>query len=191
MFKAVFEDRQKKGFQEINWEKNNSDEVYQRSANLVYNNLLQNKSILRFFIDKSDREVRGDWKFLSLYLEEVSNMDKSRINVIKQVGDFIADSIRKSGHDRRLRQLEFANNYGECRNILRFVIKDRIRQQEKMPLFSLDDYVEHLFPESQEQSILWWETRDLLVFRIYEKLHDWLVTSGTVDEEDDTESTHS
>lgn len=174
----------KKGFQEIDWKKDNSDEVYQKSINLVYNNLLQDRSILRFFIDKSKRKVRGDWKLLSIYLEEVQNMKEPRLGSIKQVGDFIAESIRKSGHDRRLRQLEFANNYSECRNILRFVIRDRIRQGEEMPLFSLDDYVKHLFPESSDHPTYWSETRDLLVFRIYEKLHDWLVTSGAVDEED-------
>ncbi|MDE0314041.1 MAG: type I-B CRISPR-associated protein Cas8b1/Cst1 [Candidatus Poribacteria bacterium] len=64
----------KKGFQEIDWKKGNSDEVYQKSINLVYNNLLQDKSILRFFIDKSMRKVQSDWKLLSLYFKEVRNM---------------------------------------------------------------------------------------------------------------------
>ena len=53
------------------------------------------------------------------------------------------------------------------------------------PLFSLDDYVAHLFPESLNQTTFWRETRDLLVFRIYETLHDWLVTNGFADDMDD------
>ena len=63
--------------------------------------------------------------------------------------------------------------------------RDRIQQGEETPLFSLDDYVEHLFPESLDHATFWRETRDLLVFRIYETLHDWLVTSGLADDMDD------
>ena len=109
-------------------------------------------------------------------------MDESRLNAIKQVGDSIAESIRKSERDRRLRQLESAASYGQCRNVLRFVIRDRIQQGEETPLFSIDDYIEHLFPASADQTTFWRETRDLLVFRIYEKLHKWLVASGFADD---------
>ena len=112
-------------------------------------------------------------------------MKESRLNAIKQVGDAIAESIRKSERDRRLRQLEIAGSYGACRNVLRFVIRDRIQQGETEPLFSIDDYIEHLFPASAEQTTFWRETRDLLVFRIYENLHDWLVASGFADDADD------
>lgn len=173
------------GYRYVKWDKVESEEDYKNKINLIYEFLLQGRSILRFFINKPTRKARSNWELLSLYLKEVRNMDESRLNAIKQVGDSIAESIRKSERDRRLRQLESAASYGQCRNVLRFVIRDRIQQGEEKPLFSLDDYIEHLFPASADQTTFWRETRDLLVFRIYETLHDWLVASGFADDTDD------
>ena len=173
------------GYQWVKWDKVESEEDYKNNRNLVYEFLLQDRSILGFFINRRARKARGNWELISLYLKEVRNMDESRLNAIKRVGDSIAESIRKSERDRRLRQLESAGNYAECRNVLRFVVRDRIQQGEEAPLFSIDDYIENLFPVSTDQTTYWRETRDLLVFRIYEKLHDWLVASGFTDDTDD------
>ena len=134
-------------------------------------------------------------------------MKQVRLDKIKEVGDFIAESIRKSGSQRSkqlLRDLQDAETYAKCRSVLLRVIRDRIEQKEQEPLFSLDDYVEHLFissdnaiswndelddgeldelDEDQKEQLLhsasdnvtfWRETRDLLLFRIYERLHGWL-----------------
>ena len=169
----------------VNWAKAKSEEDYKNNPNRVYENLLQNRSILGFFLNRRARKPRGNWELLSLYLKEVREMSELRLNALKRVGDFIAESIEKTNKVGRLRDLERARGYPECRNILRYVIRDRIRQGEDEPLFSLDDYVEHLFPESSDHRTYWSETRDLLVFRIYEKLHGWLVANDAVDEEDD------
>lgn len=183
-FRRAWRQIVRSGYQRVKWDKIESEADYKNHRNLVYEFLLQSRSILGFFTNRSARAARGSWDLLSLYLKEVRNMDESRLNAIKQVGDSIAESIRKSERDRRLRQLESADSYGECRNILRFVIRDRIQQGEEAPLFSIDDYVEHLFPVSTDQTTFWRETRDLLVFRIYETLHDWLVTNGFAEEAD-------
>ena len=116
-------------------------------------------------------------------------MEPIQLEKIKQVGDLIAVCIQKSGRDRRLTQLERANSYGECRNILRYVIRDRIQQGAPEPLFSIDDYMEYLFPPSDNLNLTpWRETRDLLLFRIYEQLHDWLQERGFVNFDEDNTS---
>ena len=62
-------------------------------------------------------------------------------------------------------QLERAKSYGECRNILRYVIRDRIQQGAPEPLFSIDDYMEHLFPASDTFAATpWRETRESATF---------------------------
>ena len=101
-------------------------------------------------------------------------MNEERLRALKRVGDAIAESIHQSGSTRRLGQLERAGSYRELRNILRFIIRDRIGQGSAEPLFSLDEYVEYIFPETSSEFTEWSETRDLVVFRIYEKLHNWL-----------------
>ena len=174
----------------VNWAKVKSEEDYKNRTNLVYEYLLEGHSILTFFLNRRSRKTRGNWELLSLYLKEVRTMKQTQLEKIKQVGDLIADCIKKSERDRRLRQLEMAKNYGECRNILRYVIRDRIQQGAPEPLFSIDDYMEHLFPASDSFAATpWRETRDLLLFRIYEQLHDWLKEQGFVGfDEDDTSS---
>ena len=172
----------------VNWAKVKSEEDYKNRTNRVYENLLQGYSILRSFLYRNSRKTRGNWELLSLYLKEVRTMEQTQLEKIKQVGDLIAECIQKSGRDRRLMQLERAKNYGECRNILRYVIRDRIQQGAPEPLFSIDDYMEYLFPASDTFAATpWRETRDLLLFRVYEQLHNWLQEQGFVDfDEDDT-----
>ena len=183
-FKNAWQEIVRSGYHFVNWDKVKSEEDYKNSPNRVYENLLQNISILGYFLNRRIRKPRGNWELLSLYLKEVREMNELRLNALKEVGDFIAESIQKTNKISRLRNLERARSYPAFRNVLRYVIRDRIREGENEPLFSLDDYVEHLFPEPQ----FWSETRDLLTFRIYENLHDWLVTNGAVNEDDEEDN---
>ena len=180
-----------------------SEEDYKKKKNRVYEYLLQDRSIRVFFLNRRNQKHRGNWGLLSLYLQEVRSMNPARIEKIKQVGDLMAKSIRKSGKrgKRRLQDFADARTYAACRSVLLRIFEDRIEQREPEPLFSFDDCVEHIFiasdnalswsdeldddeldEEEKEQFIhsisdnvtFWRETRDLLLFRIYEKLHNWL-----------------
>ena len=176
----------KKGLQKIDSEDTSPTEVYQKSTNLVYNNLLEDKSILGFFIDRSARKTRSNWELFSLYLKEVRTMEQTRLEKIKQVGDLIAECIQESGSNKRLTRLEGAKSYEACRTVLLYIIRERIKQGAPNPLFSLDDYVRNLFPESEDFTATpWRETRDLLLFRVYERLHNWLQDKGFVDFDED------
>ena len=181
-----------------------SEKDYKKKKNLVYEYLLEERSIRGFFLSRRTQKHRGNWELLSLYLRKVRNMKPERIEKIKQVGDLIAESIRKSGNrgKRRLQAFADANNYAECRSLLLRVIEDRIQQKEPEPLFSFEDCVEYLFissdnaqswsdefddgelDEEQKAQLIhsisdnitfWRETRDLLLFRIYEQLHNCLI----------------
>jgi CRISPR-associated protein Cst1 len=55
---------------------------------------------------------------------------------------------------------------------LRLIEKDRIKRGPQDSLFTLEEFMEDLFPEG---NLGWRETQDLLLFRIYENLHNWLV----------------
>ncbi|MYA55488.1 type I-B CRISPR-associated protein Cas8b1/Cst1 [Candidatus Poribacteria bacterium] len=188
---------------QIGYGRGKSKKDYKKSRNLVYEYLLEDRSIRGFFLSRRTQKHRGNWELFSLYLQKVRNMKPTRIEKIKQVGDLIAESIRKSEKRglNRLQDLENATTYFDCRSVLLRIIRDRIVQKEPEPLFSFDDCVEHIFisadnaqswsdelddseldEEEKEQlrhSIndnvrFWRETRDLLLFRIYEQLHSWL-----------------
>ena len=170
----------------VNWAKVESEEDYKNRTNLVYEYLLQGRSILGFLLIRNARKTYANWELLSLYLTEIRNMEQTQLEKIKQVGDLISECIRASGRDRRLTQLERAKSYTECRNILRYVVRDRIQQGAPEPLFSIDDYMEYLFPASDNLNLTpWRETRDLLLFRIYEQLHNWLQEHGYVEFDED------
>jgi CRISPR-associated protein Cst1 len=182
-YKPAWNSIVRSGYQKVNWNKVQSEEDYKNKDNKVYEYLLDERSIVRFFVDKKSRKNRGDWALISLYLKEVRNMQEERITAIKKLADNIAESIRKSGRDRRLRQLEKARYYREFQNVLLLIIKDRLKHDEPEPLFTLDDYLSHLFPVSEEGITPWNETRYLLLFRIYEQLHEWLKDKEIIEDE--------
>jgi len=163
----------RKGYAYVDCEKVKEEDEYKNRQNTVYNNLLDNKSIIGFFIDKNNKEAIGGWDLISQYLKEVKNMDENRVEAIKDVGDRLASYIKQTEDFKSLEKLENATRYDTLRNILRIIIKKRIKNGEKEPLFSFDEYVTYLFPESSSG---WKETQDLLLFRIYEILNEWMAT---------------
>lgn len=162
------------------WKKIKEGEDYKNKGNRVYRNLLTGRPIIRFFLDYDERNVYGNWDLLCYYLKEVRKMDKNRLETLKRVGEGISEYIKKTENIRRLKQLEMAKNYAAFRNILRFIVKDRVNLGEKKSLFSLDEYVNDLFPDG---NLGWRETQDILLFGIYENLHEWLAAQKDLVEE--------
>ena len=99
-------------------------------------------------------------------------MSEKRLETLKKVGDYISAYIQSSQDIKRLNQLEQANRYSTFRNQLRLIEKSRINKGIETPLFTLEEYMEDLFPQGY---LSWRETQDLLLFRIYENLHSWLI----------------
>jgi len=155
------------------------EDDYKWRNNTVYRSLLSGRSIIGFFIEK-DRDIVGNWELFSYYLKEVRNMDDKRIEVLKKVGDKIADYIRKTDNTKRLYALETAKSYEGLRNVFLKITKDIITNGMEAPLFTTDEFLNDLFPEG---ALTWKETRDILLFRIYEKLSDYLHEKKEIIEE--------
>jgi CRISPR-associated protein Cst1 len=162
-----------------------SESDYKNSKNRVYLNLLTGRSILSRFLNINKRTSYGDYSLLALYLREVLAMDSKRIETVKRVADEIADFIRHSPDGKkRLRNLEESVRFRDFCNILRRISKGRIALRAQEPLFTLDEFAEQLFPDG---ALGFGETRYLILFRLYEKLHDWLLAAGLAEDEvDDT-----
>lgn len=175
----------RRGYKFVDWENVKVENEYKNRENTVYNNLLEDKSIIRFFIDRKNKEAIGGWDLMSHYLEEVRKMDEKRIGAIKKVGDELSDYIMELDDIKTLNRLEMAKDYRNFRNILRIVIKKRIANGIENPLFTFDDYVNYLFPEG---NLTWRETQDLILFRIYEKLQPWIIQQGNQSELETFES---
>ena len=174
----------KKSYRFVKWRNVKSDEDYKNNPNTIYINLLEQKSILKSFYTARFKRTYCSWKLVKSYMKEVRNMDEKRIETIKDVGDRLSDYIKDNDSFKTLTRLELASNYNNFRNILRKIYKSKIKKGDDELLFSFDEYVCNLFPEG---NITWRETQDLLLFRIYENLHEWLIENGHVDEMTDDE----
>lgn len=169
----------KKAYRFVKWEKVENDEDYKNNPNSVFNNLLEGKSILKSFYSSKFKKTFCTWKLVESYIKEVRNMDKKRIEVIKDVGDRLSNYIKDNDMIKTLKELEMASNYNNFRNILRKILKNKINMGDEELLFTFDEYVISLFPEG---NMTWRETQDLLLFRIYENLHAWLIENQYVEE---------
>jgi len=158
---------------------------YKNSKNHVYQSLLAGKSILTRFLNRQARRAYGDYSLLTLYLREILAMDQKRIETVKRVADEIAAFIQQSPDGKkRLRSLEESVRFRDFCNALRRISKARIKNlHPQEPLFTLDEFAEQLFPDG---ALTFGETRYLILFRLYEQLHNWLLTENlTEDEVDD------
>ena len=169
----------KNAYINVKWDKVNSEDDFKNKTNEVYNRLLNNYSILRFFYSSKYKKSFCSWILVNYYMKEVRKMDEKRIDAIKEVGDKLATYIKVNDSKKILSNLENSSNYNSFRNTLRKVFKNKISNGDDELLFTFDDYVMYLFPEGNKT---WRETQDLLIFRIYEKLHDWMIENNYADE---------
>jgi CRISPR-associated protein Cst1 len=159
------------------------EDEYKNSKNRIYQDLLAGRSILHRFINIRLHKAYGDFSLLKVYLMEALAMDKMRIETVKKVADEIAVFIRQSPKgERRLRNLEASVKFRDFCNVLRRISNERIALKAEKPLFTLDEFAEHLFPDG---ALTFGETRYLILFRLYEQLHDWLLEQGITPEDAD------
>ncbi|SDA45192.1 type I-B CRISPR-associated protein Cas8b1/Cst1 [Methanobrevibacter millerae] len=174
----------KKAYRFVKWENVENKKDYENNPNTVFNNLLEGKSILKSFYTTRFKRTFCTWKLVESYMKEVRNMDKKRIEVIKDVGDRLSRYIKNNDRIKTLNNLEQASNYNTFRNVLRKILKNKINNGDNELLFTFDEYVISLFPQG---NTTWRETQDLLLFRIYENLNEWLIENKYVENKTEDE----
>ncbi len=147
------------------------DEISRTRENRVYRNLTDGRSIIRYFFDDGFTVI-GNWDLVSFYLRKVRNMEERRISTIKNVADQFLEFCKSTGSAKRILQLHYARSYRDFRSTL-LKVQEAFVKKEGKPLLGFDEYVLDLAPEGGKT---WQETRDLLLFRIYEKGASWLST---------------
>jgi len=169
-------------------EKLSFDELEKGYTNEIYRKLLNYESILPFFYNKRERKVNSSWRLLKFYCVEVLGLNKDALEFIKNVGDKIVETIEKLPDNqlkRTVRELENANKLWEFESF--FIRVEKIRQNLKLPnvLLTFDEFARLLTAYGEDVNVSWKTVKDLLLFRIYEKLHDRL--SGVEEEEEEFE----
>lgn len=166
----------------MGWRRRPKDEEFEeyerRYANEVYSKLLAGESILPYFTDTKNRVANTKWSLLVFYCSEVLGLDKEALEFIKGVGDRIVETLEElEGNQlsRRVRELERAEKLYQFEAF--FVNLEKLRQRlgiEK-PLMTFDEFATILTSYGEDLNVSWRTVKNLLLFRIYEKLHDRLM----------------
>ena len=157
--------------QYVNIKKDETEEKYKNKKNRIYENLLNGKSILGFLFDYKHEKTFCSWDLLKYYLKEVENMSDNRIEAIRNLADSLSDYIKEYDEKKVLTDIEQASTYGNFTNILRKIMKSKVEKGDKELLCTFDDFVNNICPNYK----VWKETRDLILFRLYENLSEWLI----------------
>ncbi len=128
------------------------------------------------------------WGLTALFLRSIMNMEKSRIEHIKTLGDRLADHIRDTNDHRLLKSLYYENKYWLFRKAL---LRAMYGYTGDEPLVTFDGYVQVFEPFEEGQGVEradWNLSRDLLLIRIFERLHAqgyWAAVTETLQGEDE------
>jgi CRISPR-associated protein Cst1 len=153
--------------------------------NTVYSRLLNNESILPYFYNSKEKKVNASWNLLAFYCKEVMGLDEKSLEFIKGVGDRIVESLeRLPDHklDDEVRSLERAEKRYQFEAF--FIRVEKLRQSFgiETPLMTFDEFARILTAYGEDMNISWRTSKNLLLFRIYEKLHDRLMKSAKSEE---------
>jgi CRISPR-associated protein Cst1 len=156
-------------------------ENFKSWRNLVYEVLLEGRSILGF-IRTWSKKNKFNFGIVELYQLNIRNMQEKTISKIKSIADFIVsqdeNSIKKT-----ITKLNGSRTNAAIRQLLLRMNVTNYLSGAKNPLFTLEEYVEYLFPEGAN----WKEIRDLLLIAIYQKLHEKQIPIQTGLPDDDEE----
>ena len=149
-----------------------SEKDYLNSPNFVYQRLLSGKNILSLMYVQRQRKTLVPIEIPKAYLLEVRHMKKERIDAVLLLADRICEIIRAEKAPKLLYPIESARVVYEFRAGLLKLFKKNMQLGNEEPLFTTEDYLYKLLPDGEP----WSDVRDLLLIRIYEKLHDELRT---------------
>jgi len=157
------------------------EEFKRRYPNDVYARLLSGKSILPYFIDPHSRRANSKWRLLSFYCSEVLGLDKDALEFVKGVADRIVETLEKLPDNKlskRVRELERAEKLYQFEGFFIRVEKDRQELGIPGALMSFDDFARILTSYGEDLNVSWKTVKSLLLFRIYERLHDRLMKAS-------------
>ncbi|NPV62805.1 MAG: type I-B CRISPR-associated protein Cas8b1/Cst1 [Methanotrichaceae archaeon] len=121
--------------------------------------------------------LKGDaglisWKLTELFLNRVMDVKESRINLIREIGDKLADYVNEE-NDKKFFSIFYGEQgrYDVLRNALIRVNHNRLKQG-KPPIIRFDPFIE-VFEDPDERGRSNWRlARDLVLIRMIERLYD-------------------
>jgi CRISPR-associated protein Cst1 len=159
-----------------------SFEDYKLWRNVVLENLLNSKTLLRLFV-KWGVSHKFNFKIIEIYQKNVQNMKQETLNKIKELALFLTntneEAIKKS--------IKALDGYKSAYELRRFFLKNVVAKNYKdgaqETIITMEELVYYLFPDD----VSWRDIRDILLFAIYQELHAKNIHVETELLSDDTE----
>jgi CRISPR-associated protein Cst1 len=144
------------------------EDDYKYWSNRIYNNLINDFSILPYLLKRSIR-YKLNFELIKYYEINIRKMKKETISKIEQMADFILSSNDEQEIKRAIKKLDgVKNSYLLRRFVLKDIVAKYYNEGNKEAIVTIEDYTDYLFPDSDS----WKETRDVLLIAIYQKLHE-------------------
>jgi CRISPR-associated protein Cst1 len=110
------------------------------------------------------------WTFIDLFLREVLNMAQTRIDMIRELGDRLAEYIHESNEKRLFVNAFRIRQYFFVRRLLLDTSFRRLQTNDQ-PMITFDEYLT-IFEEGEELARVDWRLAwDLVLIRVIERLH--------------------
>jgi len=157
-----------------NYEFNRKNEVetidsatYKAWYNIVLDSLLVSKPLLNVFL-RWGRKHKFNILIVEQYQKIVRGMKQETLEKIKELAKFITnqneDAIKKS-----IKALNnFDNSYKLRRFLLNNIVVPNYKNGAEEPIITIEELVNYLLPNNTS----WKDIRDLLLFAIYQRLHE-------------------
>lgn len=139
---------------------------YRTWRNIVLENLLNGKSLLKLFLNWGKRH-KFPLSIVEIYQINIQHMKKETLNKIKELALFLTagseDAIKKN-----IRKLDGAKTaYDLRRFFLNNVTAKNYKDGAQEPIITVEELVYYLFPDD----LSWKDVRDILLFAVYQELH--------------------
>lgn len=121
------------------------------------------------------------WKITAKFLERIMHMEKERIELIRKLGDTLAEYVSSQNDRRFFREFFTVQRYDYFRNTL---VKANLAyaRRGQAPIINFDTYI-GVFEEGDDLARTDWRlARDLVLIRLVERLHQlgWLGQNSDV-----------
>lgn len=144
-----------------------SPEEYQYWSNVIYDYLLNNKSIIPYLLSYSRTDLVS-FKIARIYTIKIRHMKKETIDKIEQIADFIVACNDNQRIEKAIQKLDgVTNSYLLRRFVLKDIIAKNYEEGNEDAIITVNEYADYLFPDLDS----WKEMRDVLLIAIYERLH--------------------
>ncbi len=131
--------------------------------NPLISKFIQGKSILSYF-----KNNLCSWKLTTIYLKEIKGMREERLNIIKKVADNLQlfNEDDRTFYNKIVRPIEMTKSQTEFRENLRILMRKFLSKSDE-PLFTTDEMALYILPSGES----WYETKDILLIALYEKMN--------------------